>query len=62
MVLYAHACIAALGVQRVAITRFTRAIVNAVDAGSVGTRSTGDEEDEGFRHEVLLRRGGVELW
>ena len=62
MVLHAHAAVAALAVQRVAAARFTRAIVNAVDAGSVGTRNAGDEEDEGFRHEVLLRRGGVELW
>ena len=61
-VLQPHAAVAALAVQRVAAARFTRAIVNAVDAGSEGTRSAGDEEDEGFRHEVLLRRGGVELW
>ena len=62
MVLHAHAAAAALAVQRVAAAGFTRAIVNAVDGGSVHTRSAGDEEDEGFRHEVLLRRGGVELW
>ena len=61
-VLQQHAAVAALAVQRVAAARFTRAIVNTVDGGSVGTRSAGDEEDEGFRHEVLLQRGGVELW
>ena len=61
MVLHAHAAVAALAVQRVAAAGFTRAIVTAVDGGSVDTRSAGDIEDEGFRHEVLLRRGGTEL-
>ena len=61
-VLHAHALVAALGVQRVAITRFTRAIVTSVDTGSVDTRSAGDEEDVGCRHEVVVQRGRLELW
>ena len=50
-VLHAHAAIAALGVNRVAAAGFTRAVVNAVDAGSVDTRSAGDEDDVACRHE-----------
>ena len=52
-VLQQHAAVAALAVQRVATACFTRAIVNAVDGGSVETHSAGDEEDEGVRHGVI---------
>ena len=61
-VLHAHAFVAALGVQRVTITRFTRAIVNAVDSSIVDTRSAGNEEDVGCRHEVVVQSGRLALW
>ena len=61
-VLHAHAFVSALAVQRVTIARFTRAIVNAVDRSIVDTRSAGDEEFVGCRHEVVVQRGRLELW
>ena len=60
--LQAHAFVAALGVQRIATARFTRAIVNAVDSSIVDTRSAGDEEDAGCGHEAVVRRGRLALW
>ena len=57
-VLYARAGITALGVQRAATAHFTRAIINAVDAGSKKARCAGDEHDVACGLELRARDGG----
>jgi hypothetical protein len=57
IVLYAHAGIAALGVQRVAAAHFAGSVVSAVHAGSVESRCAGDEDDVACRHEAEVRAG-----
>ena len=55
--LYAHAGIAALAIQRVATAHFARAVVSAVDGGSLKSRCTGDEDDVACGHEAGVGAG-----